>query len=181
LLWEILVSDWVKLINFVKPHHPNFALQNFNKNMATKITIKNLPLGYQSIVSNGRHAVVSDEPLTGKGTDLGFSPEDLLLAALATCKVNTVRFIARKKGWEIRDVEAQLELAVKRNPDRSLDSGVQVFLKIEGDLTDEQRAELLHEADHCYVHRMITGTWDIAVAQSFDEKRNPENEPSPAN
>ena len=138
--------------------------------MATKISIKNLPLGYQSIISNGRHAIVGDEPLTGKGTDLGFSPEDLILAALASCKVNTVRFIARKKGWEIRDVDAQLELAVKRNADRSLVSTVQVFLKIEGDLTDEQRAELLREADHCYVHRMILGEWNIAQATDFPEK-----------
>jgi putative redox protein len=137
--------------------------------MATKISIKNLPQGYQSIISNGRHAIVGDEPLTGKGTDLGFSPEDLILSALASCKVNTVRFIARKKGWEIRDVEAQLELAVKRNADRSLVSTVQVQLKIEGDLTDEQRAELLHEADHCYIHRMIMGEWTIENAAPFGE------------
>ncbi len=138
--------------------------------MATKISIKNLPQGYQSILSNGRHAIVGDEPITGKGTDLGFSPEDLILAALGSCKVNTVRFIARKKGWEIRDVEAQLELSVKRNADRSLVSTVQVFLKIEGDLTDEQRAELLYEADHCYVHRMILGEWNIAAATDFPDK-----------
>lgn len=138
--------------------------------MATKISIKNLPQGYQSIISNGRHAIVGDEPITGKGTDLGFSPEDLILAALASCKVNTVRFIARKKGWEIRDVDAQLELAVKRNADRSLVSTVQVFIKIEGDLTDEQRAELLREADNCYVHRMILGEWNIASATDFSSK-----------
>lgn len=137
--------------------------------MATKISIKNLPKGYQSIISNGRHAIVGDEPLTGKGTDLGFSPEDLILSALASCKVNTVRFIARKKGWEIRDVEAQLELAVKRNADRSLVSTVQVQLKIEGDLTDEQRAELLYEADHCYIHRMIVGEWAIENAVPVHE------------
>lgn len=138
--------------------------------MATKISIKNLPQGYQSIISNGRHAIVGDEPITGKGTDLGFSPEDLILAALASCKVNTVRFIARKKGWEIRDVDAQLELAVKRNADRSLVSTVQVFIKIEGDLTDEQRAELLREADNCYVHRMILGEWNIASTTDFSSK-----------
>jgi len=94
----------------------------------------------------------------------------LILAALASCKVNTVRFIARKKGWVIRDVDAQLELSVKRNPDRSLVSTVQVALQIEGDLSDEQRAELLREADACYVHRMITGGWNIAEAVPFAEK-----------
>ncbi len=137
--------------------------------MATKISIKNLPQGYQSIISNGRHAIVGDEPLTSKGTDLGFSPEDLILASLASCKVSTVRFIARKKGWEIRDVEAQLELTVKRNADRSLASHVKVAIQIEGDLTDEQRAELLREADNCYIHRMIKGEWAIENAVPFAE------------
>ena len=138
--------------------------------MATKINVKGLPVGYQSIISNGRFAIVGDELITGKGTDQGFSPEDLILAALASCKVSTVRFIARKKGWAIRDVDAQLELLVKRNPDRSLVSTVHVALQIEGDLSDEQRAELLREADNCYLHRMIKGEWNIAEAVPFAAK-----------
>lgn len=64
--------------------------------MAKKISIKNIPIGYQSFITNGKHAIVGDEPTTSKGTDLGFSPEDLILSSLAMCKVATVRFIARK-------------------------------------------------------------------------------------
>jgi putative redox protein len=137
--------------------------------MAAKINIKSLPIGYQSIISNGHHSIVGDEPIASKGTEQGFSPEDLILAALSACKVSTVRFIARKKGWEIRDVDAQLELSVKRNPDRSLVSTVNVAIHIEGDLTEEQRAELLHEADYCYVHRMIEGEWHIGEAKPMEK------------
>jgi putative redox protein len=138
--------------------------------MPTKINIKSLPTGYQSIISNGRFAIVGDEPIASKGTDQGFSPEDLILAALASCKVSTVRFIARKKGWSVRDVDAQLDMSVKRNPDRSLVTTVNVAIQIEGDLTDEQRAELLREADNCYVHRMIKGDWNIGEATAYAEK-----------
>jgi putative redox protein len=136
------------------------------------IKIKSLPTGYQSIITNGRHSIVGDEPIASKGTDLGFSPEDLILSALASCKVSTVRFIARKKGWIIRDVDAQLEMSVKRNPDRTLNTTVNVVMQIEGDLTDEQRAELMREADNCYVHRMIKGEWEIGVATLFAENAN---------
>jgi putative redox protein len=132
--------------------------------MPTSIHIKSLPVGYQSIISNGHHAIVGDEPVASKGTGQGFSPEDLLLSALASCKVSTVRFIARKKGWTVRDVDARLELSVKRNADRSLASVVKVQIAIEGDLNDEQRAELIREADACYVHRMIKGDWHIGEA-----------------
>jgi putative redox protein len=81
-----------------------------------------------------------------------------------------VRFIARKKGWSVRDVDAQLDMSVKRNADRSLATTVNVAIQIEGDLTDEQRAELLREADNCYVHRMIKGDWNIGEATAYAEK-----------
>jgi putative redox protein len=135
--------------------------------MATKINIKNLQEGYQSIISNGRHSIVGDEPVASKGTDLGFSPTDLVLAGLAMCKVATVRFIARKNNWEIGEVNADLEQVVKRGEAGKLSTSIQVAIKIDGDLTDEQRAELLHQADRCYVHRMIEGEWDIAEATTL--------------
>ncbi len=135
--------------------------------MATEIHIKNLPEGYQSIISNGRHSIVGDEPIASKGTDMGFSPEDLILSALAACKVSTVRFIARKNGWQIGNVEADLAMKVERLGGGRLKTNVSVNIKIEGDLTDEQHSELLHQADKCYVHRMINGEWNIEDATKF--------------
>ncbi|MCR9062681.1 MAG: OsmC family protein [Cytophagales bacterium] len=133
--------------------------------MATKINIKNLPLGYQSIISNGRHSVLGDEPITSKGTDLGFAPTEFHLAGLAMCKVATVRFIARKKGWTIGEVDAELEQEVIRGEGGKLSTHIKVKMSIEGDLlTAEQREELLAESDKCYVHRMIEGEWNIEKA-----------------
>ncbi|MDP5120378.1 MAG: OsmC family protein [Spirosomaceae bacterium] len=132
--------------------------------MPTKISAKHGTIGFQTILSNGRHAIIGDEPISSKGTDLGFSPTDLVLAGLAMCKTATVRFIARKKGWNVTEVEAQLEQVVKRGQDGKLTTHVQVALQIEGDLTDEQRAELTREADACYVHRMLQGDFAIEHA-----------------
>ncbi len=53
--------------------------------MPTKIKIKNIPTGYQSIISNGKHSIVGDEPIPSKGTDLGLSPTELLLAGISMC------------------------------------------------------------------------------------------------
>lgn len=137
--------------------------------MATNIKIKNLPTGYQTIISNGKHSIVGDEPLNTKGTDLGFSPEDLILSSIAMCKVATVRFIARKNGWEIGNVEAELSQIVKRGENRKLSTTVNVAISIEGDITEEQRTELLNQADACYVHRMIQGDWNIGKASVLNE------------
>lgn len=132
--------------------------------MSTKISLKNIPTGFQTIISNGRHAILTDEPVASKGTDLGFSPPDLILSGLGMCKVATVRYIARKKGWPIGNVEAELEQHVKRGPNGQLSSHVTVALRIEGDLSPEQRQELISEADACYIHRLIQGEWTIDEA-----------------
>ncbi|GAA5222131.1 OsmC family protein [Membranihabitans marinus] len=136
--------------------------------MATKINIKNLPVGYQSIISNGHHSIVGDEPLHSKGTDLGLSPTELVLSGLAMCKVATVRFIARKKNYKIGNVDAHLEQKVKRGNNGQLSTEVEVAISIEGDITESQRRELIEEADHCYIHRMLNGDWDIASAKEWN-------------
>ena len=115
------------------------------------------------MISNGKHTIVGDEPIASKGTDLCFSPEDLLLAALGACKVSTVRFIARKNGWTIGNVDAELEMKSERQ-NSGMHTHVDVRIIIEGDLTEEQRLELLRQADRCYVHRVITGEWNIGSA-----------------
>ncbi len=132
--------------------------------MATQLKLKNIPTGFQTIISNGRHSIVGDEPERSKGTDLGFSPTEFVLAGLAMCKVATVRFIARRNGWEIGNVDGHFTQKVRRSSDGQLNTKVQVEIQIEGNLTDEQRETLLAEADRCYVHRMIEGEWNIGTA-----------------
>lgn len=128
--------------------------------MATKISIKNIAEGYQSIISNGKHTIIGDEPVSSKGTDLGLAPSELVLSGLAMCKVGTVRFIARKNNWEIGNVTANLEQEVTKG-ENGLKTTIKIIMNIEGDLTEEQRAELIKQADRCYIHRLIEGDWDI--------------------
>lgn len=132
--------------------------------MATQIKVKNLPEGYQSIITNGKQTIIGDEPISSKGTDLGFSPSDLVLSGLALCKVATVRYIARQKSWDIGNVYAELSQEVLREK-----SGLRTFIKvnmtIEGDLTDTQRSALLQQADTCYIHRQLFGEWNIEAAE----------------
>jgi putative redox protein len=138
--------------------------------MGKKINIKNLDTGYQSLITNGRHAIVGDEPAASAGTDLGFSPEDLILSSIAMCKVATVRYIARKNKWEIGEVDGEFELNVKRGEAGKLSTHVTAKIKIEGELTAEQKRELLKQADACYVHRMIEGEWNIENAVELTEE-----------
>lgn len=136
--------------------------------MPTTIKIKNIPEGYQSIISNGRHSILGDEPLKAKGTDLGFSPPEFVLAGISMCKVATVRNVARRNGWEIGNVDALLTQKVIKKPDGSLVTKVTSAITIEGDISKEQRHILIKEADNCYVTRLISGEWE------FEESKKPE-------
>lgn len=131
--------------------------------MATEIKAHSLEAGYQTVLANGRHAFIGDEPVKSNGTDLGFSPSELVLAGLAMCKTATVRYIARKNGWSVSDVKASLTQEVKRS-ESGLEAHVKVQLDIAGDLTEEQRLTLLCEADKCYIHRLLNGEWKIQSA-----------------
>jgi len=136
--------------------------------MATKLNIKNLPEGYQSIITNGKHTIIGDEPESSKGTDLGLSPTELVLAGLAMCKVATVRYVARKKGISIGEVNAQLSQQVGRSDNGKLSTSVKVAISIDGNLNEDQKAELLIQADNCYVHRMLNGEWSIESATELE-------------
>jgi len=119
--------------------------------MATVIKIKNIEEGFQSIITNGKHTIIGDEPITSKGTDLGLAPSELVLSGLAMCKVGTVRFIARKNNWEIENVTAELVQEVARG-EGGLKTTIQTKMIIEGNLSEEQKEELIKQADRCYIH-----------------------------
>ncbi|MFK7003047.1 disulfide bond formation regulator [Flavobacterium covae] len=135
--------------------------------MGAVIKIKNLPEGYQSIITNGTHTIVGDEPLESKGTDLGLSPSELVLSGLAMCKVATVRFIARKNNWEIGEVKAELSEEIKKEPSR-LKTTIKVAIHIDGNISQEQKEELLKQANECYIHRQIMGEWNIEHATELE-------------
>ena len=129
--------------------------------MATEIKIKNIPTGYQSIISNGKHTIIGDEPIAVKGTDLGMTPTQLVLAGISMCKVATIRNVARRKGIEIGEVDAELTQVAKRNADGTFTTEVNSAIKIDGNISEEQREMLIKEADNCYVTRLVRGDWVI--------------------
>ncbi|RYJ44219.1 OsmC family protein [Flavobacterium beibuense] len=142
--------------------------------MATTISVRNLPIGFQSIISNGSHGILGDEPLETNGTGLGFSPRELLLGAIGMCKAATVRFIANKRGWPIGDVEVELTMDAVRTDDGGFTTHVKTGIHIQGELTQKQKEDLFRHADKCFVVRLIEGDWE------FDPPHETKKEELPA-
>ncbi len=109
------------------------------------------------------HTVIFDEPKDLGGDNKGASPYNILLAALGACTSITMLMYARKHGWELNDVEIELQHERIHAEDcktcetrtGKLDKIIK-NIKIKGNLNEEQKNRLLEIAGKCPVHRTLT-------------------------
>ena len=120
------------------------------------------PGSFETEVVAGRHHLLADEPGPLGGTDTGPSPYDLLLAALGSCTVMTLRMYATRKAWKLEHVSVTLrhdrihaEDCAECETEKGLIDRIGREIRLEGELDGAQRARLLQIADMCPVHRTL--------------------------
>jgi putative redox protein len=100
------------------------------------------------------HQFTVDGTLEEGGNDTGPSAHDLYDAALASCQALTLVWYAKRKGIPLEDVQVTVE-----HDDSEERNGVYRLatkLRLGGDLTEEQRQQLLTVAAKCPVHKLMT-------------------------
>ena len=125
--------------------------------------------GFAQSISTGKHELVADEPSAMGGGNAGPSPYGFLLAALGSCTTMTLRMYASRKGIPLKKASVELRHTKvhKEDCEGCADgAGAKVDLiertiHLEGDLSDEQRAELMAVADKCPVHRTLTAAVEV--------------------
>ena len=121
----------------------------------------------QSVVA-GKHRYLADEPTSVGGNGSGPSPYEYLLAGLGACTSMTIRLYADLKKIPLDRVSVLLkhdkihatdceECETKEGKIDRIDREI----KLEGELSDEQRAKLFEIADKCPVHRTLHGEISI--------------------
>ena len=102
------------------------------------------------------HAWIGDEPKEIGGNNLGPKPTELLLSALASCKIITVKMYANRKGWMLEDMRLKLTM-INQN---LVDEKVLIEKSIEfiGELNQEQKDRLLDISGRCPVVRMLASS-----------------------
>ncbi|MBK5110968.1 MAG: OsmC family protein [Thermoleophilia bacterium] len=111
------------------------------------------------IETPGDHTVVFDEPEARGGTDTGPAPTGMLAAALAACTVDTLKFYADRKGWDLEGIE----IAVETTYDGYRPSAYRIELDLPEHLDSEQTARLRVIAGKCPVHRALTDPVTIEI------------------
>lgn len=100
------------------------------------------------------HQITVDETVDAGGTDAGPDPQELLAASLASCTAITLEMYAARKGWDLGQVEVDVQYAPA---ERGTPTKFDLVLRLPSDLPEEQVERLRVIAAKCPVHRALDG------------------------
>ena len=99
---------------------------------------------------NGRHTIVTDEPLRLGGTDEGPAPHELLPAMLAACVSTMIATYANGRGLDLRGLRVDVDYDNQSTPRQ-----VEIVVHAPADFPAEQLGRLQRIADTCPVKRAL--------------------------
>ena len=142
--------------------------------MASMKTVKvtaSGPDGWVVKTLAGKHESLIDQPIAMGGTDTGPSPLAYAFVALGGCLVTVAKIVAGQKKINLRNVEVEvsgdIDLEVLRGQnteDRAGFKSMTAKVKIDADLTDEEKKEFLEEIDRrCPISDNFMKTTPVTV------------------
>lgn len=139
--------------------------------MKTVIVHATGPDGWVVRTTAGKHTAIVDQPETLGGTDTGPTPLDYVFIALGGCLVTISKMVAGQRKISLRGVEVEISgeinLAVLRgqeNNDRAGFRNIKASVKIDADLSNEEKKEFLHEVDRrCPVSENLINTTPVDI------------------
>ena len=110
--------------------------------------------GYKIEVRSRQHVSIVDQPPAGGGTDAGPTPLEYLFVSLAGCFGTIGQIIVKQRRLPVRKIEVHVEgdldtdvLMGKRDDIRAGFSGIRVTVKLDADMTQEEKEQFVHEID----------------------------------
>jgi len=123
------------------------------------VTVETSKGKFEQAVRVGSHLLASDEPPDVGGGDAGPNPFELVFAGLGSCTSMTIKMYSDRKGWPLASVHVEVS-AEKRDGAFVMKRAI----RLEGSLSEEQRARLFDIANKCPVHKMLLGKIEIESA-----------------
>ncbi len=105
-------------------------------------------------VTVGDFKLTVDEPADRGGTHTGPSPLELLAASLVSCTAITMQLYAKRKGWNLDDLEVEVDF---QPAERGALTQFEMILGFPEHLTDAQVEKLTVIAAKCPIHRTLEG------------------------
>lgn len=126
---------------------------------------------YKTTMTAGRHELISDEPISVGGEDMGPDPYDYLLMSLGSCTVITLKMYADRKKWPVDDIYVEMlhhkshaeDCSDCDNPKTKIDK-IEKEIIIKGDLEKDQLQRLMEISKKCPVHKTLLSEIDIETS-----------------
>jgi putative redox protein len=112
----------------------------------------------QQVIEIGPHRLLTDVTPEFGGEGSGPEPHDLLAAALAACTTLTVSLYARRKGWQLDEVQVTI-----RHGQEGAAYALHRSIRYLGPLSGEEKQRLTDIANKCPVHKTLSGQIQITT------------------
>ena len=107
------------------------------------------------------HVLHVDQPVEDHGSDLGPTPVDLFVSALASCVAHYARRYLRRHELPTEGLRVDASWESVSSPSRV--GWIRLVITLPDGVPDERRKPLLAVASHCTVHNSIVQAPDIDV------------------
>ncbi len=124
------------------------------------VTIESLEPHYRCTCSNGAHHWYADEQESSGGGDTAPSPTEILLSAMGSCAINTLRMYAARKEWPLEKVRIRISLETIKS-ETGTSYRIHEEVELTGPLDQEQKDRLRSLLPKCPVTRVVTGQVEL--------------------
>jgi putative redox protein len=132
----------------------------FKITMAVTATIQQEK--YQTLLTTPSGNFMADEHIETGGTQQGMNPHELLLSSLAACTAITLRMYADRKAWPITQIQVQVDITAEGDTEKG--TVITRSIQLNGSYTPEQAERMLYIANHCPIHKILSGTMHILTS-----------------
>ena len=115
-------------------------------------------------ITNGKHHIITDQPVEDGGQDAGMTPVELFVGSLPSCDGYFVGRFCGRHGIPREGLSVEAEWSVAEGPHRVGRIDIEIYLPTR--LTPEQQERLLKVAHGCTVHQSIAGPSNIVIKLS---------------
>lgn len=114
---------------------------------------------YYTEVIAGENTIITDEPLSQGGGNKGFNPYEILATSLASCTAATLRMYIDKKGWDIPQINVEVDL--ENYPQTKSAQFCRVISFGATEISEDIKDRLFKIADACPIHKILTNNIEI--------------------
>lgn len=109
---------------------------------------------YRQRISVDAHDFFADVGAEVGGENSAPDPHDLLDSSLAACTAISLTMFAKRRGMPLESINVEVERDASK--EKSGEYNLSLKLDFVGDLTDEQRQQLLAIVDKCPIHKLLS-------------------------